>query len=85
MPLKSNKVNFIKNESQIDSRVSLNKDVEETTISEKELFIEKFMSFFQGKIYHNHHGYMIYHIQNENVNLFSFFHLCFHDISILPF
>ena len=31
MPLKSNKVNFIESESQIDSRVSLNKDVEETS------------------------------------------------------
>ena len=29
MPLKSNKVNFIESESQIDSRVSLNKDAEE--------------------------------------------------------
>ena len=39
MSLKSNKVNFIENESQIDLRVSLNKDVGEISTRETELFI----------------------------------------------
>ena len=40
---------------------------------------------FQGKADHNHNVYLIYHMQNKNINLFSFLHLCFGDISILPF